>query len=163
MANPLKYSGLVVATLIAATAQAQSSPRSDAAGRPADSTSIQAQPGTPPALAAVLIRACGDCHSNTMVSRWYTRIPPFSAIMSRGASEGRKAVNFAAWTSYTPKQQTALLQASCTDAKAGKMPMSAYVRLRGEARLSAEDVETICTAARQAAQATATAQAHKEP
>lgn len=163
MTTPLTHSVLLGAALVAAMAQAQGSIRPEAVSRPADSTSIQAQSGTSPALAAVLTRACGDCHSNSIVSRWYTRAPLFSTIMSRGASKGRKAVNFAAWTSYTPEQQAALLQASCTDAKTGKMPMSAYVRLRGEARLSAEDVETICAAAGQAARATATAQARKEP
>jgi len=163
MTSFLKYSGLVAVTLLSATAQSQGAPRSGAVGRPADSTSLRAQPGTSPALAAVLIRACGDCHSNTTVPRWYTRIPPFSAIMSRGASEGRKAVNFDAWTGYTPDRQVALLQASCADATAGRMPMSAYVRVRAEARLSAQDVELICEAARQAAQSVATAQARKEP
>jgi len=144
----------VAAVAAAPTIVAAQPVRTDSGGRVADSShSIQAQPGTPSALAAVLTRACGDCHSNTMVSRWYTRVPPFSSIMSRGATEGRKAVNFSEWTGYSPEQQRALLVASCKDATAGKMPVPAYLRFRGDARLSAADVATICSAAQPAEQA----------
>ena len=41
-----------------------------------------------------------------------------------------------------------LLAASCDDVKSGKMP-GPYTRLRPETRLSPQDVETICAAARQ--------------
>ena len=116
--------------------------------------SIQAQPGTSTALAAVLTRSCGDCHSNTMVSRWYTKVPPFSAMMARGAREGRKVLDFSEWTRYTPEQQRALLIASCAAATAGTMPMKAYLRFRGDARLSREGIATICSASRPNADAT---------
>ena len=101
-----------------------------------------------PALDSVLVRACGDCHSNRMSARWYTRVPPFSSMIARGSREGRKAVNFATWSAYSPEQQRALLGASCTDAKTGKMPMGAYLRFRPDAKLSADDVEKICGAVR---------------
>jgi hypothetical protein len=113
--------------------------------------SIQAQPRTSSALRKVLDRSCGDCHSNTMAERWYTRVPPLSALMAYAAKEGRKAVNFSEWTRYSPERQQALLLASCADAKRGTMPVEAYVRVRSDARLSVGDVETICSAAEQAA------------
>jgi hypothetical protein len=100
------------------------------------------------ALDSVLNRSCGDCHTNTMVDGWYTRTPPFSAVMARGAREGRKAVNFAQWSSYSPDEQRAHLLASCADAKSGKMPMSAYLRFRPDAKLSTRDIEIICGAVR---------------
>ena len=144
MGNTLKACGLIVAMLVAASAGAQDV-------RPADSSHVnQALPGMTSALAAVLNRSCGDCHSNTMVPGWYTRVPPFSTVMARAAKEGRKAVNFSEWTGYSPEQQRAFLLASCEDATLGKMPMKSYLRFRGDARLSAHDVETICSAARQA-------------
>ena len=75
----------VVASLIAAAAIGAQGVRPDTVSHASDaSRSIQAQPGTSSAMAAVLARSCGDCHSNTMVSRWYTKVPPFSAIMTRG-------------------------------------------------------------------------------
>ena len=96
----------------------------------------------------VLDRACGECHSNAMSSRWYTRIAPFSLLIARGAREGRMAVNFSEWATYSPMQQHAFLLASCADARAGKMPMPAYLRFRPDAKLSPRDIDTICGASR---------------
>ncbi len=127
------------------------------------SLSIQAQPGIPTALGAVLTRSCGDCHSSTMVSGWYTRVPPFSTLMARAASEGRKAVDFSEWASYSPEEQRAFLIASCTDATQGKMPVKAYIRFRRDAELSALDVATICSAAQQVDQTSATSAAPRIP
>ena len=62
---------------------------------------------------------------------------------------GRKAVNFSEWAAYPPEQQRKLLVESCQDASAGKMP-GPYTLLHPEVRLSGQDVETICAAARQA-------------
>ena len=97
--------------------------------------------------ASVVLRACGDCHSNVIEARWYTRTAPVSWIMARAASEGRKVVNFSEWGSYSTDQQRMLLAASCQDSRSGKMPVSIYVTLHPEARLSPEDVATICEAA----------------
>jgi hypothetical protein len=48
-----------------------------------------------------------------------------------------------------PEQQRILLALSCQDVSEGKMP-GPYTLLHPETRLSAEDVETICAAARRA-------------
>jgi hypothetical protein len=64
-------------------------------------------------------------------------------------AEGRKAVNFSEWAGYQPEAQRTLLWASCQDVSSGKMP-GPYTLLRPETRLSPQDIETICAAARQA-------------
>jgi hypothetical protein len=69
--------------------------------------------------------------------------------MAKAISEGRKAVNFSEWSSYSTVQQETLLAASCDDAMAGRMP-GVYARIRPDTRLSPQDIQTICTAARQA-------------
>jgi hypothetical protein len=66
--------------------------------------------------------------------------------MARGVSEGRKAVNFSEWSTYSPSQQRTLLAASCDDASAGRMP-GPWTLLHPETRLSPHDIETICAAA----------------
>lgn len=149
MKRTLKLAGIVVAVLVTAVGVAAVvSPSTH--NLPTDSThTIRAQAGTSSALADVLDRACGDCHSNTMVFRWYTRVPPLSTLLARGAREGRKAVNFAEWSGYSAEQQQALLLASCADAESGTMPMKAYLAFRRDARLSNQDIETICSAARE--------------
>ena len=113
------------------------------------SRTIQAHWGTASRLVAVLDRACSDCHSNHTVWPWYTHIAPVSWLMAYGVAEGRKAVNFSEWAAYPPEQQRKLLVKSCQDTSEGKMP-GPYTLLHPEAQLSAQDVETICAAARQA-------------
>jgi hypothetical protein len=110
---------------------------------------IQAHVGTASGLVAVLDRACGDCHSNATVWPWYTQIAPASWLMAYAVTKGREAVNFSEWDSYPPDQRRMLLVLSCRDASEGKMP-GPYTLVRPDARLSAQDVETICAAARQA-------------
>lgn len=123
--------------------------RPERANPPIDpSRTIQAHVGTASGLGAVLDRACGQCHSNATVWPWYTRIAPVSWLMAYGVKAGRKAVNFSEWAAYPPERQRKLLVASCDDASSGKMPGSPYTLLYPETRLSAQDVDTICAAAR---------------
>jgi hypothetical protein len=161
--NTLKRVGIVAGVLLLTVAAVQAIRPAGEIPLTDSSRSLEAQPGIPNALAAVLTRSCGDCHSNVMVPGWYTRVPPFSTLMSRGATEGRKAVDFSEWAAYSAEQQRALLSASCTDARLGKMPMKVYVRFRRDAELSAQDVATICSAARQLEQMSATGAALRTP
>ena len=123
--------------------------RPERANPPTDvSRTIQAHAGTTSALAGILERSCGDCHTNNTVWPWYTQIAPVSWLMAYGVAEGRRAVNFSEWAAYSPEQQRDLLVASCQDVSEGRMP-GPYTRLRPETRLSAQDIETICAASRQ--------------
>ena len=145
MSRRLKLAAVVFVVFAAAqlVRPERANPATDA------SRTIQAHWGTTSGLVAVLDRACRDCHSNQTVWPWYTKIAPVSWLMAYGVSEGRKAVNFSEWAAYPPERQRKLLVESCQDASEGKMP-GPYSLLHPEARLSAQDVETICAAARQA-------------
>lgn len=146
--KPVKWAGVVLGVLVAVIASAQLVRPQQATLKTDPGHSIQASLAASNSLGPVLDRACGDCHSNTMSSRWYTQVTPFSFLIARGARLGRQAVNFSEWTAYSPQQQRAFLVASCTDAATGRMPMPAYLRFRPDAKLSARDVETICGASR---------------
>jgi heme-binding protein len=146
MSRRLKQAAVALAVVFAAgqlVRPERTNPATDA------SRTIRAHVGTASGLVAVLDRACGDCHSNDTVWPWYTQIAPASWLMVYGVTAGRKTVNFSEWASYEPELQRTLLSASCQDALTGKMP-GPYTLLRPETRLSANDVETICAAARQA-------------
>ena len=117
---------------------------------PTDATrTIQAATGANTALIAVFDRSCSDCHSNTTVWSRYTNIAPVSWLVTYGVNSGRKQLNFSEWGTYTRVQQSKMLTASCKDAAEGRMPGAPYTMLRPEARLSAQDIETICAAARE--------------
>lgn len=108
---------------------------------------IQAQVGPESPLAAVLDRSCRDCHSNRTTWPRYTQVAPVSWLMAYGVAKGRRAVNFSEWASYSPEQQRRLLIQSCEDVSEGKMP-GPYTLIHPETRLSAQDIATICAAAR---------------
>lgn len=156
MSRRLKKVGLaVVVVLIVVLAAAQlvrparTNPKIDFA------RTLQAQAGASSGLVAVVDRSCGDCHSNGTVWARYTNIAPVSWVITRGVTEGRKALNFSEWGAYPREKQLELLTASCRDASNGTMPMSVYLMLRPEARLSVQDVETICAASRTGVQSAA--------
>ena len=146
MSRRLKQAAVVFVVVFAAAQLF----RPERANPATDATrTIQAHVGTTSELAAVLDRSCRDCHSNNTVWPWYTQIVPLSWLMASGVAEGRKAVNFSEWASYPPDVQRTLLSVSCQDATSGKMP-GPYTLVRPETKLSRQDIETICAAARQA-------------
>lgn len=145
MGKRLKQAAVVFVVIVAAAQlirPERANPQTDV------SRTIQAHVGTASGLVAVLDRSCRDCHSNGTVWPWYTRIAPASWLMASGATKGRQAVNFSEWAAYSPEQQRMLLAVSCDDVASGKMP-GPYTLLHPETRLSTQDVETICGAARQ--------------
>jgi Haem-binding domain len=146
MSRRLKQAGVVLVVVFAAAQLV----RPNRANPPTDaSRTIQAHVGTASGLGPILDRSCRDCHSNKTEWAWYTQVAPISWLMAYEVSAGRRAVNFSQWADYPPNRQRALLFASCRDASTGKMP-GPYPMLRPETRLSPQDVETICAAARQA-------------
>ena len=146
MSRRLKQAVVVLVVVLAAAQLV----RPDRANPPTDpSRTIQAHVGTTSGLAAVLDRSCNECHSNATVWPWYTRVAPVSWLMAYTVDKGRKAVNFSDWAAYEPDVQRTLLTASCEDASNGRMP-GAYTLIRPDARLSTQDIQTICAVARQA-------------
>jgi hypothetical protein len=127
---------------------------------PLDPTrTIEAHFGGPSPVVAVLDRSCRDCHTNATVWPGYAEVAPLSWLMAYAVAEGRAAVNFSEWSTYSAERQRQLLDLSCADANNGKMP-GVYAQIRPETRLSPGDVEVICTAARQAGDRAAAAVPH---
>lgn len=146
MSRRLKQTAIVFVIVLAAAQLV----RPERANPPTDPTrTIRAHMGDASGLPAVLDRACGECHSNDTVWPSYARVAPVSWVLARAVAEGRNAVNYSEWGAYSPSQQRTLLAASCDDASSGKMPGGAWTLLHPEARLSNQDIKTICAAAQQ--------------
>ena len=143
MSKRLKQAAVALVVIFAAAQLV----RPGHANPPTDpSRTIQEHTGTS-GLAVVLERSCGDCHSNQTAWPWYTRVAPASWLMAYGVAKGREAVNFSEWAAYSPNEQRTLLAASCDAARSGRMP-GAYTLVRPESKLSSQDIDTICAAAR---------------
>ena len=100
-----------------------------------------------PQVAAIVNRSCRDCHTDQTVWPWYSRISPVSWMVARDVKEGRIKLNFSRWNIYGSEMSQIRLRAVCEEVKKGDMPLGHYLPLHPEAKLSAQDVRTLCAAA----------------
>jgi Haem-binding domain len=91
-----------------------------------------------------LVRACGNCHSNQTKLPWYGHLVPISWWINRHVREGRRALNFTEWTTYSTRQRRDELESICGVIANGRMPPRSYSALHPEARLGAQDKKAIC-------------------
>ena len=121
---------------------------------PPDRTNPQVNPGATfeavakasPEAARVFQRACYDCHSNTTIWPWYSRVAPVSWLLADDVRKGRAHVNFSEWANYGPDMASEKLKDACAEVKAGEMPLWFYRIVHSQSRLSEEDVNAICGA-----------------
>lgn len=93
----------------------------------------------PPRIAAILKRACYDCHSNETRWPWYSRVAPISWLIVRDVETARKEINFSEWGSYYPATRRRKLEWIGRALREGKMPPWPYRLIHPGARLSDAD------------------------
>jgi len=91
-----------------------------------------------------LARACGNCHSNQTKLPWYGHVVPISWWINRHVREGRQALNFTEWTTYSARRQHDEWESICGVVSNGRMPPASYRVLHPESRLEAKDKKLIC-------------------
>lgn len=99
----------------------------------------------PPPAAAVLERACRDCHSNRTDWPWYSKVAPVSWFVIDHVNHGRSHLNFSEWSSYQPDRRRELLLGVCKETRGGAMPLPSYTWIHWNARLSPVDIDALCT------------------
>jgi hypothetical protein len=104
---------------------------------------IQTNTQITPEVAAIITRACGDCHSNQ--TRWplYSYVEPVSWFIVDHVNDGRKHLNFSEWAAYEPKRMRKKLQEMFEEVEKGAMPLKSYLLLHPEARLSQDDIQQL--------------------
>jgi hypothetical protein len=95
----------------------------------------------PPEVAALLHRACYDCHSNETRWPWYAHVAPVSWWIVHHMQEGRDKLNFSEWPhndSYVADDELNRIGHEVQDRK---MPLNSYTWLgmHPDARLSDEE------------------------
>ncbi len=83
-------------------------------------------------------RACYDCHSNETVWPWYANVAPVSWLVQRDVNEGRSHLNFSEWN----REQRHAKDAAAS-VEEGEMPMSIYLPLHPEAKLTADETKAL--------------------
>lgn len=119
----------------------RTNPRAD----PGASFEAAAKPA--PAAAAVVRRACADCHSHETNWPWYSRISPVSWLVAKDVRDGRARLNLSEWGRYAPEMSAARAGEMCEEVRKGEMPLWQYKLLHPNARLSAGDISALCGAA----------------
>jgi cytochrome c551/c552 len=94
----------------------------------------------PPEEVKVMLKnACYDCHSHQTVYPWYTNVAPFSWVIGKHITEGRKHLNFSTWADYKRDKQLHMLEEAAEEVKEGHMPIPNYTWMHSEAKLSDAD------------------------
>jgi Haem-binding domain len=92
----------------------------------------------------LLVRACGNCHSNHTDWPWYSHIPPVSWWIARHVREGREKLDFSEWETYSIGQKRDKLESMCGLISTGRMPPRTYAVMHPEAKLTEEDKKAVC-------------------
>lgn len=91
----------------------------------------------------ILSRSCFDCHSNNTKYPWYSSIQPTGWILARHIQKGKADLNFDEFTGYSERRQITKLRSIRTSIKEGAMPLSSYLLIHQDARLSAVEKRLI--------------------
>ncbi|SDW14451.1 Haem-binding domain-containing protein [Hydrobacter penzbergensis] len=90
----------------------------------------------PQSIQAVFENACYDCHSNNTRYPWYANVQPMGWLLARHVKEGKDELNFSEFGSYSSRRQANKLRAIENSVKDGTMPLSSYLLLHKDARLT---------------------------
>ncbi|MCO5185632.1 MAG: heme-binding domain-containing protein [Anaerolineae bacterium] len=110
-------------------------------GRAHDNPPVVQEPNWDSAETRALAQtACFDCHSNESVWPWYSNIAPVSWMVQHHVDEGREYLNFSDWGQCLRGEEAEELAEVIRE---GEMPVSSYLVLHSEARLSDADKEAL--------------------
>ena len=94
-------------------------------------------------VAEVVGRACVDCHTNHPDWPWYAQVAPASWITAGHVREGRSKLNFATWGELAVRRQYSKLGQVVDHVESREMPLRSYTWGHPEARLTAEERQTL--------------------
>lgn len=100
------------------------------------SESIAAHVDVPADVLAMIEGSCLDCHSHRTDWPWYSNVAPVSWLVAHHADHGREYVDFDAWGSYSPYEQQEAFGEIAEVVASGEMPLSVYLPLHPEAKLT---------------------------
>ena len=110
-------------------------------------------PPAPVPVKTALRGACYDCHSNQTRWPWYSAVAPVSWWAAHEVNEGRRRLNFSAWSDYAsdPGTESQKLDEIADFVASGAMAPWYYRALHQEARLPKQQRAQVVNWARQQA------------
>jgi hypothetical protein len=93
----------------------------------------------PSEVYSILERSCFDCHSNETRWPWYSHVAPVSWLVAHDVHEARGHMNFSEWNRVSVEKQKDHIEDCWKMVAKGKMPLSYYLPMHPDARLSDMD------------------------
>jgi len=87
--------------------------------------------------------ACYDCHSNNTRYPWYANIQPGGWWLAFHIKEGKEELNFSEFGDYSAKRRINKLREIGNSLTDGTMPLSSYLLIHKDARLTKEEKELV--------------------
>jgi len=145
MSKVLKWTGIALAVIFVAAQMI----RPERTNPSVDQTqTVQAHLQLTPEVESIFKRSCYDCHSSETRWPWYSNVAPVSWWLADHVSHARSHMDFSNWAQkggHSDKHDSqAMLDEICEEVKDRKMPLSSYLLLHTDAKLSDEDIKTIC-------------------
>ena len=97
----------------------------------------------PDEVAAILHKACYDCHSNQTRYPWYSYVAPVSWLVAKDTREGREELNFSEWNTLSKRKKIKILDEMGEEVEEGEMPMKIYTIIHRDANLMDQERETL--------------------
>ncbi|MBS1613737.1 MAG: heme-binding domain-containing protein [Bacteroidetes bacterium] len=91
----------------------------------------------------ILATSCNDCHSNHTTYPWYNNIQPVAGWLGHHIDEGKGELNLTEFANYPVKKQIHKLEETAEMVREGEMPLSSYLWVHGDAKLSPEQRELL--------------------
>lgn len=136
----IKKIGIALLIIIAAIQFIR--PEKNISAQPSEQHISKAQP-VPADVEAILKKACYDCHSNNTVYPWYNNIQPVAWWLNDHVQDGKKHLNFDAYTSYNLRRQFHKMEEVEEQVKEGEMPMTSYTLIHSDAKLTEAEKNTL--------------------
>lgn len=109
-----------------------------------ESETLETSTQVPDAVEQILTRSCNDCHTNHTNYPWYSQIAPASIFLAHHIEEGRAGLNFSIWNTYQKNRKRRKLDQICEQVTEKEMPLPSYLWVHWNAKLSQEDIKTLC-------------------
>jgi hypothetical protein len=105
---------------------------------------LESSTNVPENVQKILTRSCNDCHTNNTNYPGYSKISPGSLFMANHIKDGRRSMNFSEWGSYETRRKRKKLDQICEQISTNEMPLPSYLWIHWSAKLSDDDVKTLC-------------------
>lgn len=100
----------------------------------------------------ILKKACYDCHSNNTRYPWYNNIQPVAWWLNSHVRDGKGHLNYDEFLNYPPSTQLKKLKGTAKLVKGGQMPLSSYLWIHKDAKLTDQEKSAIVSWADSTAQ-----------